>query len=475
MKTALALLCLLMLPPLASPQAADPTQRKPNILVIMADDLGYADIPAHGGQGLQMPNLDALTRQGVRFSNGYVTSPQCSPSRCGLLTGIYNQRFGHEHNGCQRAAFDAGAKTLADHLRPSGFATAAYGKWHLGDNVDSHHPTRHGFDEAWGFKEYAEAAKTGQPGFPVLLQPANAYHVQAFATRAAAFIEAHAERPWFVYLACHEPHVQVIPTEKSGSLTRTGSDDPLRQKCLGALHDLDVGIGIVMARLRALKLEERTLVVFLSDNGAPIDGVEVAEQAGKNRKIPKPTKPDAKAVSAVEEKNDDKAVNGSRNEPLRGRKGLAWEGGIRVPFVMAWKGTLPAGLVYDQPVISLDIAATALAAADTAPLAGAKLDGVNLLPFLTGETKAAPHERLFWRYADRDLFAIREGNWKLVQSHTPTPQLFNLDTDIGERTDVSAQHPDIVTRLQAAWDDWNGTLKPPALDKAATRKSNATK
>ena len=144
-------LLALLLAPLAA-LAAD----KPNVLVILADDLGYADIPAHGGKGLAMPNLDALTRQGVRFSNGYVTSPQCSPSRCGLLTGTYNQRFGHEHNGCQRAAFDAGAKTLAEHLRPAGYATAAFGKWHLGDNVESHHPTKHGFDEAWGFKEYAE-------------------------------------------------------------------------------------------------------------------------------------------------------------------------------------------------------------------------------------------------------------------------------------------------------------------------------
>ena len=465
----------LFLAPLATLQAADVPPQKPNILVIMADDLGYADIPAHDGKGLVMPHLDALTREGVRFSNGYVTSPQCSPSRCGLLTGIYNQRFGHEHNGCQRAAFDTGAKTLAEHLRPSGYATAAYGKWHLGDNVDSHHPTRHGFDEAWGFKEYAEAAKTGQPGFPVPLQPANAYHAQAFATRAAAFIEAHAEQPWFIYLAFHEPHVQVIPTDESDSLTRTGSDDPLRQKCLGALHDLDAGVGIVLARLRALTLEERTLVVFLSDNGAPIDAFEVAEQAGKKRKIPKPPKSDGQSAAAAEEKNDDKAVNGSRNDPLRGRKGLAWEGGIRVPFVMAWKNTLPAGLVYEQPVISLDIAATALAAADTAPLAGTKLDGVNLLPFLRGESKAAPHEQLFWRYADRSLFAVREGRWKLVQSHTPSPQLFDLDADIGEHTDVSAQHPDIVTRLQAAWDEWDATLEPPALDKAIAKKSKTTK
>lgn len=148
MKPTFALYAALLIAPLVPLHAAGAPAQKPNILVILADDLGYADIPAQGGKGLAMPNLDALTRQGVRFSNGYVTSPQCSPSRCGLLTGIYNQRFGHEHNGCQQAAFNAGAKTLTEHLRPSGCVTAAYGKWHLGDNTASHHPTQHGFDEA---------------------------------------------------------------------------------------------------------------------------------------------------------------------------------------------------------------------------------------------------------------------------------------------------------------------------------------
>ncbi|MFM9146710.1 MAG: sulfatase-like hydrolase/transferase [Verrucomicrobiota bacterium] len=463
MKNILTLFSGLLLASLAALHAGDAPRAatRPNIIVILVDDLGYADIPAHGGKGLSMPHLDGLTRQGVRFSNGYVTSPQCSPSRCGLLTGIYNQRFGHEHNGCQHAAFNAGAKTLAEHLKPSGYATAAFGKWHLGDNgrggtTDTHHPTKHGFDESWGYSDYSAASKADMQGFPVPLRPANAYHAQNFATRAAGFIEAHASQPWFIYLALHEPHVQVIPTPESDSLTKAAApDDPLRQKCLGALHDLDAGIGLVLAKLRELKLEEQTLIVFLSDNGAPIDLLEVARQNGRKIKTPKG---DAKG------KGEDEAVNGSRNEPLRGRKGLTWEGGIRVPFVMTWKGTLPAGQTYDQPVISLDIAATALAAANTKPLPGTQLDGVNLLPFLQGENKSSPHERLFWRYADRKLFAVREGKWKLVQSKTEAAQLYDLDADISERNDLSARHPDIVKRLQSAWDEWNATLKPPALD-----------
>lgn len=444
--------------------AADPAQPRPNILVIMADDLGYADIPAQGGQGLSMPNIDALTRQGVRFTNGYVTCPQCSPSRCGLLTGIYNQRFGHEHNGCMQAAFDAGAKTLADHLKPAGYAAAAFGKWHLGDHLTSHQPTRHGFDVHWGYGNYAVAAKSDEAGHPVPLKPAGGNHAHNYAAQAAGFIEAHAAQPWFIYLALHEPHVPVIPTPESDAAMQAASKDPTRRKCLGVLRDLDAGVGIVLEKLRALGLEERTLVVFLSDNGAPIDGGEVDQQSGRKAK---PAKRDPQPAPVAHVNGGD--VNGSRNEPLRGRKGLVWEGGIRVPFVMAWKGTLPAGEVYDPPVISLDIAATALAAAGTPPLAGTTLDGVNLLPFLMGKAKGVPHERLFWRYADRNLFAVREGDWKLVQCKTPTSQLFNLKDDIGETTDLAAKHPDVVKRLQAAWDAWNATLRPPALDEKTQR------
>ena len=470
MKPIFTFLAALLLAPLSALHAADAP--KPNILVILADDLGYQDIPAHGGKGISMPNLENLTQQGMRFSNGYVTSPQCSPSRCGLLTGIYNQRFGHEHNGCQQAAFNAGARTLAEHLKAVGYATAAFGKWHLGDNLESHSPSKHGFDEFWGHADYAAAAKQGAPGFPVPLRPPNAFHAQNFAARAAGFIEAHAAQSWFVYLAMHEPHVQVIPTPESDALTQKASPDPVRQKCVGALRDLDEGIGIVLEKLRSLKLEEETLVVFLSDNGAPIDTEEVAQQS---RAKALRSKPNREAKSAPDDQNEVKAVNGSRNDPLRGRKGLTWEGGIRVPFVMAWKGTLPAGQTYDQPIISLDIAATALAAAGTALLAGTQLDGVNLLPFLKGEKASAPHERLFWRYADRSLFAVRQGNWKLVQSHTPTAQLFDLSADTGERMDLSAKHPDIVKHLQSAWDDWNATLKEPTLDKASSKRSKAMK
>jgi arylsulfatase A-like enzyme len=420
---------------------------KPNILVILADDLGYADIPGHAAKDLAMPNVEKLAREGVRFSNGYVTSPQCSPSRAGLLTGVYNQRFGHENNGCMQATFNAGAKTIADHLKPQGYATAAFGKWHLGDNLESHRPNRRGFDQFWGFNQYRKACQDGSLGFPGASPEPSAFHAQVFAAKAAEFIAAKADQPWFVYLALHEPHVDVIPTPESEALTRASADEPLRQKCLGVLRDIDECVGLVQAKLRELGIEKNTLVFFLSDNGAP---VSMDGDGG--------------------ESTADVAINGSRNEPLRGRKGLMWEGGIRVPFLMAWPGTLPEGKVYDFPVISLDIAATALAVAGASPVGDVKLDGVNLLPYLTGQKTGPPHERLFWRYADRNLSAMREGNWKLVQSHKTTAQLFDLDSDPGEQTDLSANHPDIVKRLQAAWDEWNATLKPPAYDPGAGKK-----
>ena len=433
---------------------------KPNILVILADDLGYADIPGHAAKDLAMPNIEKLAREGVRFSNGYVTSPQCSPSRAGLLTGVYNQRFGHENNGCMQAAFNAGAKTIADHLKPQGYATAAFGKWHLGDNLESHRPDRHGFDEFWGYSQYSKASRSGSLGFAGASPEPRAFHAQAFAAKAAEFIAAKASQPWFVYLALHEPHVDVIPTPESETLTRASSDEPLRQKCLGVLRDLDAGVGIVQAKLRELGLEKKTLVVFLSDNGAPVSMDEVEENDAKPGRGEGP---------------GDEALNGSRNEPLRGRKGLTWEGGIRVPFLMAWPGTLPEDKVYDFPVISLDVAATALAAAGAPTVKDVKLDGVDLLPYLTGKKSGAPHERLFWRYADRNLFAVREGNWKLVQSHTATAQLFDLGNDPGEQTDLSAKHPDTVKRLQTTWNEWNATLNPPAYDPGVENKKKGKK
>ena len=476
MKHTLAFLTALLLAPLAGLDAAETPKQKPKILHILADDMGYSALSCYGNKDIATPNLDRLASQGMRFTSADADA-QCSPTRAAFFSGQYGARSGvfkviHEQEPPKaflriptaNLAMPPDVATLATTLRKAGYTTGLSGKWHIADDYPA--ATLRSRDGGKYFDRYDFDFRGAANEKDQVEDKA----VTAITDDMLGFIEAHGAQPWFIYLACHEPHVQVIPTEESDSLTRTASDDPLRQKCPGVLHDLDAGVGIVRAKLRALKLAERTLVVFLSDNGAPLDALEVAQQAGQKLKAPEAPKPDGKTKPATDAENDDKAVNGSCNDPLRGRKGLMWEGGIRVPLVMAWRGTLPAGQVFDHPVINLDIAATALAAADTAPLASKQLDGVNLLPFLKGDNKTAPHERLFWRYADRNLFAVREGNWKLVQSHTPTAQLFDLSADISERKDLSSQHPEIVQRLQTAWDAWNATLKSPALDKASVKK-----
>jgi len=464
MKPTLTLLTALVLAPLATLHAENQPARKPNILIILADDLGYADWPGHAARDLTVPNLEKLAQAGVSFSQGYVSAPQCSPSRAGLLTGRYQQRFGHENNGCSQATFTAGAKTLAEHLRPAGYATAAYGKWHLGDALPSHRPVSRGFDESFGYGEYQKAFRDGTLGFPGAATSPQAFNAQVFARRAADFIQAHASQPWCIYLALHEPHVDLEPTEASATLTRNSSSDPLRQKCLAVMHDVDTAVGIIMDKLRALGLEQDTLIFYLSDNGAPTD--EAVDDG-----------PDPAGGKAGKE--DDKAGNGSRNDPLRGRKGLVWEGGIRVPFVVSWPGHIPGGQTNHQPVISLDILPTALAAAGAAPLDGTQLDGVNLLPLLEGKERNLPERTLYWRYADRDLLAVREGKWKLIKCKTPSTQLFDLEADPSEATDLSTQHPEVVRRLQATWDKWNSEMKAPINDpkpdKPAKEKSKKEK
>jgi len=456
MKPTLTLLAALLLAPLATLHAENQPAKKPNILIILADDLGYADWPGHAARDLTVPNLEKLAQAGVSFSQGYVSAPQCSPSRAGLLTGRYQQRFGHENNGCTQATFTAGAKTLAEHLRPAGYATAAFGKWHLGDALPSHRPLSRGFDESFGFGEYQKAFRDGTLAFAGAADSPRAFNAQVFASRAADFVEAHASQPWCIYLALHEPHVDLEPTEASATLTRNSSSDPLRQKCLAVMHDVDTAVGIIMDKLRALGLEQDTLVFYLSDNGAPTD--EAVDDG------PEP-------AGGKAGKEDDKAGNGSRNDPLRGRKGLVWEGGIRVPFVVSWPGKIPGGSVHTQPAMTIDILPT-IANAIGARMPARRIDGNDIGPWLRRPDSIAP-DREFWHYyLINELQAVRVGNWKLVLPHTyrtmdsqvpgkggtpgkyrnvPTPAaLYDLSTDPGERHDLSAARPLVVRRLMEA-------------------------
>jgi arylsulfatase A-like enzyme len=262
------------------------------------------------------------------------------------------------------------------------------------------------------------------------------YLTDALRREALAFIDRHRERPFFLYLAFNAVHGPLEAAEKY--LQRfEGIKDENRRTYAGMMSAMDDAVGAVLAKLRETKLEENTLVFFISDNGGP-------------------------------------PVNASLNTPLAGRKATTWEGGIRVPWLVQWKGRLPAGKVYEQPVIQLDVVPTALAAAGVTPPADAKLEGVNLLPHLTGETSTPPHDALYWRFGFQ--MAIRKGDWKLMETTGLEPKkLFNLKEDIGETKDLAAANPDKVKELQAAWDRWNEGNIPAAWGPASKQNPKKNK
>ena len=419
--------------------AAAPAGARPNILFIVADDMGYADVGFQGCRDIPTPNVDALAGSGVRFPSGYVSGPYCSPTRAGLLTGRYQTRFGHEFNpGGGGQGLPVTERTIADRLQAAGYVTGLVGKWHLGAEPAMRPPQR-GFAEFYGFLGGAHSY-TNAKGILRGDAPVNEldYTTDAFGREAVAFIERHRTQPWFLYLAFNAVHT---PMEATDDRLAKFPDiaDKKRRKYAAMLLAMDEAIGRVRQELVAAGLVENTLVFFLSDNGGPT--------------MPGTT------------------INASRNTPLRGSKRTTLEGGIRVPFVISWPGHLEPG-VYAQPVIQLDATATALAAAGVETPPAWRLEGVNLVPFLKGDQSGAPHEALYWRFGEQ--MAIRAGDYKLVRydhnADTQTgkarqgvtaPKLYNLATDIGETHDLAAELPDKVRELQARWAAWNKDNAPP--------------
>lgn len=427
---------------------AEAQTRRPNIVVIVADDMGYGDIGAYGGTDIPTPNIDALARAGVRFTDAYVSAPVCSPTRAGLLTGRYQERFGHEFNiGMVARDSDFGLaveeRTIADRLKAAGYRTALFGKWHLGF-APQFHPMERGFDEFFGFLAGSHSymnpmVASPNPVFDGRARVAEmSYLTDALADRAVEFINRQKAEPFFLYLAFNAVHVPMQATEKY--LARFAHiGDRQRRTYAAMLSAMDDGIGRTLAALRTANLDEHTLVFFFSDNGGPTT-------AG--------------------------GINGSSNGPLRGSKGQTLEGGIRVPFVIRWTGHLPAGKADARPIIQLDVLPTAAAAAGIALQPEWRLDGVNLLPFLRGTAADAPHESLYWRSGA--MMAIRKGDWKLVRvperrmpmdtsamSDLSGAELYNLKDDIGEGTNLAAAHPEKVKELGEAWQRWNKGLAPP--------------
>ena len=437
--------CLAFFAVVGSLFAANPGD-KPNILLIVSDDQGYADVGFHGCTDIPTPNLDRLAKSGIRFSNGYVTHAFCSPTRAALLTGRYQQRFGHENNpaydpNSHREGLPTTETLLPKFLKDAGYVTGWIGKWHLGAATEFH-PENRGFTETFGFlggghryynwkpalsgsgQEYNEPIlRNGQP-----VEVTN-HLTTAFGNEGAAFVRRHGKEPWFLYLAFNAPHSPNEPTPER--LARfTSIENPKRRKYAAQVSLMDDAIGNVLAALRESGQEKKTLVFFFSDNGGQINS---------------------------------NSWEGASNLPLRDGKGSVYEGGVRVPFVMSWAGKLPEGRVQDAMVSSLDVFPTTLALAGVPMPTNKIYDGVNLMPFLTGADTNAPRRQHFWRLGGGKQLTVRDGDLKLVRPRNQAEALFDLAADRSESKDLSAERADDAKRLGAMLDAWNKQLVPPAF------------
>ena len=440
--------------------AAAATNPPPNLIIILTDDQGYHDVGFNGCKDIPTPNLDSIASNGVKFTSGYVSYSVCSPSRAGLLTGRYEQRFGHERNPQWQpddvhSGLPLTETTLADTLGKVGYHSGIIGKWHLGAHPDLH-PLKRGFDEFFGFlggghrylpeelnlKE-TKQAKSGSEADSYHLwilrnhEPVKTteYLTDEFSDEAVRFIARNQDKPFFLYLAYNAPHAPLQATEKY--LSRFPDiKNPKRRTYAAMVSAVDDGVGRVLAELRKAGLEDNTLVFYLSDNGGPIQ------------------------------------ANASNNDPLRGAKGSPWEGGWHVPFVLQWPGHLPKGMVYDKPVLSLDIFATIAALANAPTNADRPLDGVNLIPYLTGKNSGEPHDTIYLRMYDKGAFAVRSGDNKLViPNKTSQAELYNLARDLRESKNLAGTEPEVLQELDKKRALWNEQLIAPAFQGLMQRKT----
>ncbi|MGH7957464.1 MAG: sulfatase-like hydrolase/transferase [Opitutaceae bacterium] len=433
----LVLLCFLVLPTVgcAAPPSSRPAPAPPNVIFILADDMGYADIAPFGAQDIRTPALDRLAREGVKLTDNYSNGPVCTPTRAAFITGRYQQRVGLEWAilPAQRdAGLHAGAPSLARALKARRYATALVGKWHLGTKPEFA-PNAHGFDEFFGIlggnaDMYSHQNAIGEHVFFENDKPAvrTGYLTDLFNERALEFVEKHRAAPFFLYLAYNAAHWPFQPPDDPKQVrTKETWYDGSRQDYAAMIERMDRGIGQLLDALDRLGLAKDTLVIFTHDNG------------GERL---------------------------SRNDPLRDKKGTLWEGGIRVPALARWPGKFAAHATCNLPVMTMDWTASILNAAGAHP--SAPLDGIDLLPWLQKPDTPPPTRTLFWRKNRPDFTqkAARQGRWKYLLDGT-TEHLFDLSADAAESHDVAAQHPRIVRELRAAVQAWEQDVDrvPPPL------------
>lgn len=435
---------LLVLSNLANAKSRN--EEQPNIVFLFADDAGYADFGFHGSKVMKTPNLDKLAKEGVIFTQGYVSDPTCGPSRAGIITGKYQQRFGFEENNVPGYMSKNSAKdnndmgvpveevTMGEYLQKLGYATSYYGKWHLG-GADKFHPTKNGFDEFYGFRggarsfyPYTEKNKPHdelnylERGFGNFKEH-EGYLTDVIADEVVDFIERkHAKKqPFFAFVSFNAVHTPMEATEED--LAQFPNLTGNRKIVAAMTLSLDRASGKIMDKLEELGIDDNTLVVFSNDNGGPTD------------------------------------KNASDNAPFSGTKSNHLEGGLRVPFVAKWPNKFKANTKYQFPVLTLDLLPTFYAAGggDTKDLNS--VDGVDLAPFVMGEKAGRPHEVMYWK---KDVRAtIRVGDWKLIRFPDRPAELYYVPNDIKEVKNYAAQEPERVKAMFKQLFEWESTLERP--------------
>ncbi len=407
---------------------ADP---RPNVLVILADDLGYNDTGFQGSTHIKTPNLDRLAAEGMRFTDAHVTASVCSPSRAGLITGRYQQRFGHEAN-CPRhgEGMDVKERTIGQAFQSAGYRTAMFGKWHLGA-LEEQYPTNRGFDEFYGLREggrryWYDDKKDDKPGDPHAAEyngkqvKFEGHFTDWLGEKTVEFIHETKDRPFFAYLSFTAPHAPL--QSKPEDLKALGTKD----NYAGLIYGMDRNIGYVLEAIEQSGKMDNTIIWFLSDNGG--------------------------------------TVKQASNAPLGGKKGTEFEGGHRVPFLLYWKGRVPAGQDYDQMVSSLDIFPTSLKAAGGSLEQERPLDGVDLMPYITGQKKGVPHQQLYWRKLE--CADLRVGPWKLIRVENLPPALYNVREDIAEQKNLAMEMPEKVEQMGQLLKQWETDKIDPLWNEA---------
>lgn len=418
--------------------------KKPNIVLLFADDAGYDDFGFHGSNVMKTSNLDSLAEDGMIFRQAYVSDPTCGPSRAGLLTGRYQQKFGYEENNVPNymspnskyLGADMGIplseKTMGDRLQALGYKTAVFGKWHVG-GADRFHPLNRGFDEFFGFRggrrSYFKRQIQGtieedleymERGFGNFAET-DTYLTDALGQAAVDFIEDNKDDPFLIFLSFNAPHTPM--DARPEDLAKFPNLEGTRKINAAMTLAMDRASGKVLNKLEELGLSDNTLVIFTNDNGGPTD------------------------------------QNAGNNYPFSGTKSNHLEGGIRVPFVAKWPDVIKAGTDFDFPVSTLDLVPTFVAAGGGETEDLENVDGVNLLPHIVGETTDRPHQTLFWKKAARA--AVRDGDWKLIRMPDRPAELYDLSKDVTEQVSLASENPEKVKELYKKIYAWEKTLAQP--------------